>query len=122
MYGGGTHENLDGQELDPHIDFNYMEGYKVHRRANLLLYLNKDWQEEWGGQIELHSNPRDVENNEITAFNVIFNRAVIFETNEISWHGFPRVTLPANQSSRSRKCLSVYLYTKERPNTKAQRM
>lgn len=118
MFGGGTHENLHGQELDPHIDFNAIavgDGV-VHRRANLLLYLNKDWNDDWGGAIELHSNPRDPDNNQINAFSPIFNRAVIFETNEISWHGFPRINLPeASQRNNSRKCLSVYLYTKERP-------
>jgi hypothetical protein len=115
MFGGGTHENLDGQELDPHIDFNYLESGEAHRRCNLLLYLNKGWDDAWGGQIELHSNPRKPEENRISAFNVTFNRAVLFETNEISWHGFPRICLPPEQADNSRKCLSVYLYTKTRP-------
>jgi hypothetical protein len=115
MYGGGTHENANGQEMDPHVDFNYDQDHGYHRRLNLIVYLNKDWQESWGGAIELHSNPRKPETNEISAFNCIFNRAIIFETNEYSWHGFKRVVLPDTEKNRSRKSLSIYLYTRTRP-------
>ena len=115
MFGGGTRDNYHGQELDPHVDFNYDQDVALHRRINIILYLNKEWQEEWGGAIQLHSNPRRPENDEVVSFCCIFNRAVIFETSERSWHGFPRIELPENKRSLSRKSLSVYLYTKERP-------
>jgi len=116
MYGGGTHENLHGQELDPHVDFNYVAGGAAHRRVNMLIYLNKVWDSSWGGDIEIHSNPRDPENNSITSYRVDFNRAVIFETNEYSWHGFQRIVLPPElRATNSRKCLSIYLYTVDRP-------
>lgn len=115
MYGGGTHENLHGQELDVHVDFNYDLDTKLHRRVNMLIYLNKEWEEEWGGAIELHSNPWDWENDEIESFGPAFNRCVLFETNERSWHGFKRVQLPERKRHLSRKCLSIYLYTKDRP-------
>jgi hypothetical protein len=115
MFGGGTHENLHGQELDPHIDFNYDPPTKLHRRLNLLVYLNPEWHEEWGGSIELHSDPRQPHANEVKAFLPIFNRAVVFETNERSWHGFPRIELPEDKRHLSRKSLSIYLYTRTRP-------
>lgn len=116
MFGGGTHENLHGQELDPHVDFNFNERKSLHRRLNLLVYLNKEWETEWGGAIELHSNPRTPESNKVSAFLPRFNRAVLFETNEHSWHGFPRIDIPeVKRSDTSRKCLSIYLYTRERP-------
>src|SRR5690349_6507612 len=85
LFGGGTHENLDGQYLDAHIDFNIDERRMLHRRLNLLIYLNKEWEEAWGGAIELHLNPRDPETDEVKSFIPLFNRAVIFETNEYSW-------------------------------------
>lgn len=115
MFGGGTHENLHGQELDPHVDFNYGYWTGLHRRLNVLLYLNKEWEESWGGSIELHSDPRHPESNEVKFFVPIFNRCLIFETNEYSWHGFPRLQLPENKRHLSRKSFSIYLYTKDRP-------
>ena len=115
LYGGGTHENLHGQELDPHVDFNYDESQQLHRRLNLIVYLNKGWQEEWGGSIEIHSNPRRPKDNRIKSYLPLFNRCVMFETNEYSWHGFPRINLPPEMRHLSRKSLSIYLYTKDRP-------
>ncbi|HLY46911.1 MAG TPA: 2OG-Fe(II) oxygenase [Stellaceae bacterium] len=115
LFGGGTHENLNGQALDVHVDFNFEIAGGFHRRANLLLYLNREWDPAWGGAIELHSNPRRPEIDEFSQFNVIFNRAVIFETNEYSWHGFRKIHLPEDRLHLSRKCLSIYLYTRDRP-------
>ena len=116
MYGGGTHENLEGQALDAHVDFNYDQERQLHRRINLLIYLNKEWDVSWGGAIQLHSDPRDWDHDEIKTFNCTFNRCVVFETNEHSWHGFQQIKLPAEKRGLSRKCISIYLYTKDRPN------
>ena len=115
MYGGGTHENLEGQALDAHVDFNYDQQRKLHRRINLLIYLNKEWDVAWGGAIQLHSDPRDWEHDQVETFNCNFNRCVIFETNEHSWHGFKRIELPPGKRGLTRKCISIYLYTHDRP-------
>jgi hypothetical protein len=115
MFGGGTHENLEGQDLDPHVDFNFIEDRKLHRRLNLLLYLNKEWDVSWGGCLEVHSNPRRPRENQIRVVAPMFNRCVIFETSEHSWHGFERIQLPEGKKHLSRKMLSIYLYTRERP-------
>jgi hypothetical protein len=114
-YGGGTHENRHGQDLDPHVDFNYDEPQKLHRRLNLIVYLNKDWKADWGGSLEIHSNPRRPLENQVRSYQPSFNRAVVFETNEYSWHGFPKIELPAEERHRSRKSISIYLYTRDRP-------
>lgn len=47
LFGGGTHENLSGQALDVHVDFNIDERRMLHRRVNLLLYLNHEWRSTW---------------------------------------------------------------------------
>lgn len=115
MFGGGTHDNLHGQELDPHVDFNYDEARQLHRRLNLIVYLNKEWRSEWGGALEIHSNPRKPFENRISSYDPLFNRCVMFETNEYSWHGFPKIHLPEDKRHLSRKSISIYLYTRERP-------
>jgi hypothetical protein len=119
LYGGGTHENLHGQDLDPHVDFNYDEPQKLHRRLNLIVFLNKGWKGDWGGSLEIHSNPRRPAENQIQSYEPVFNRAVLFETNEHSWHGFPKIELPEEERHRSRKSISIYLYTRERPAEEA---
>ena len=115
MFGGGTHENVNLSELTPHVDFNFDISGRLHRRLNLLLYLNKEWEEHWGGSIEIHSDPRSPETNTVNSFLPLFNRCVIFETNEYSWHGFCQINLPEDKRHLSRKSFSLYLYTKERP-------
>ena len=94
--------NLDGKGLDVHIDFNIDERRMLHRRVNLLIYLNKEWQHEWGGAIELHSDPWNPAADEVSASLPLFNRTLLFETNEYSWHGFKRITLPDDRKALSR--------------------
>lgn len=120
MYGGGTHENVNLAELDAHVDFNYDDRTKEHRRLNLLIYLNKEWEVGWGGEFELHSDPRNPAVNNIKSYLPVFNRAVLMETNERSWHGFPQIRLPAGKEHLSRKSLALYFYTKERPQAEVQ--
>ena len=115
LFGGGTHENRDGQGLNVHVDFNIDERRMLHRRINVLIYLNKEWDPSWGGSIELHSDPYNPRANRVQGFVPLFNRAVIFETGEFSWHGFPRIVLPPDKRHLSRKSFSIYLYTKDRP-------
>jgi hypothetical protein len=113
-FGGGTHENRDGQELDPHIDFNRHPLERWHRRLNLIIYLNRDWDEAWGGALELHSDPRAADDR-VSLVVPAYNRCVIFETTEWSWHGFGRIALPPGRTDCTRKSIALYFYTRERP-------
>jgi hypothetical protein len=115
-FGGGTHENLHGQGLGAHIDFNFHPVTRQHRRLNMIVYLSEEWRDEWGGSIQLHKDPYLLPAlDEIVTITPKFNRCVIFETNEHSWHGFPRIELPEENRSLSRRSFALYYYTDTRP-------
>ena len=115
-FGGGTHENLETMELDPHVDFTLHPHSGLYRRVNLLLYLNPEWEEAWGGALELHLNPwAPPHENPIQTVVPAFNRCVIFETSDHSWHGFEAIRLPSDKKGLSRRSFALYLYTRNEP-------
>lgn len=112
--GGGTHENRDGMSLDAHVDFNYHPSERWHRRLNLIVYLNPLWEPRWGGNLELFRDPL-ADSVPVRSIAPMFNRCVIFETSERSWHAFNRITLPPAHASITRRSVALYFYTKDRP-------
>jgi hypothetical protein len=109
LKGGGIHQTGPRGHLDVHVDFNYIADRGLHRRLNILVYLNEGWQPDWGGEIELWDKDVKVRH---AAFLPIFNRCVVFETNEISFHGVTAVKCPEDTVRRS---FAAYYYTKEPP-------
>lgn len=108
--GGGLHQIETGGKLDVHIDFNRHKKLKVDRRLNLLVYLNKDWSEEYGGNLEFWN--RDMTRAEVSIA-PIFNRCAIFNTSEWSYHGHPDPL--ACPPDRTRKSIALYYYSNGRP-------
>ncbi|MFI5316430.1 MAG: 2OG-Fe(II) oxygenase [Myxococcota bacterium] len=107
--GGGMHQTAAHGRLDVHVDFNRLEGSGWYRRVNLLLYLNENWREDWGGRLELWD--RDVRNC-VHSLAPILNRCVVFATSEISFHGVTALTCPDDVVRRS---FALYYYTLEAP-------
>lgn len=110
LRGGGLHEIRQGGLLGVHADFNIHPLLKLYRRLNLLIYLNKDWQESWGGALELwdRSGQRSVR-----TIQPVFNRAVLFDTSNFSYHGHPHPL--ACPPERTRKSVALYYYSLECP-------
>ena len=110
LLGGGLHQIKPGGFLKIHADFNRHGKLRLDRRVNLLLYLNKDWKEDYGGHLELWD--RDMERCVVKALPV-FNRCVIFSITSTAYHGHPDpLTCPAE---RTRRSLALYYYTQGRP-------
>ena len=110
FWGGGLHQIRRGGYLKVHADFNSYTKLRLDRRLNLLLYLNREWKEEFGGHLELWN--RDMSHTEKRVLPV-FNRCVIFSTTDYSYHGHPD---PLNcPEDRARKSLALYYYTNGRP-------
>jgi hypothetical protein len=109
LVGGGIHETGPSGRLDVHVDFNLIEERGLHRRLNILVYLNREWRPEWGGSLELWD--RDVRTCR-HSFLPVLNRCVVFETTDVSFHGVSAVTCPAGHA---RKSFAAYYYTREAP-------
>ena len=112
LFGGGLHQSINGAFLNVHVDYNIHPKTKYHRRLNLLVYMNKDWKDEYEGHLELW----DLSNNNkllLGKYAPTFNRCVIFETNEVSFHGHPKPLKTPDHMNR--KSIATYYYTKTRP-------
>ena len=108
--GGGLHEIKPGGFLKIHADFCRHGETSLDRRLNLLVYLNHDWQEDFGGHLELWDDSMTTSEQKILP---LFNRMVVFSTTDYAYHGHPeRLTCPAD---RSRKSLALYYYSNGRP-------
>lgn len=108
--GGGLHEIKKGGLLKIHADFNKHPTLKLDRRINALVYLNKDWQEAYGGHFELWDKTMSRCEKKILPE---FNTLAVFSTTSYSYHGHPNpLDCP---DDRSRKSLALYYYSNGRP-------
>ncbi|MGD1848172.1 MAG: 2OG-Fe(II) oxygenase [Salibacteraceae bacterium] len=107
--GGGLHQSMRGGFLNIHADFTvHPHKRNWRRRVNLLVYLNKDWQPEFGGDLELWDRQMKACVQKISP---IYNRAVIFNTDEDSYHGLPEPLMCPE--GESRKSIALYYFTEE---------
>jgi hypothetical protein len=110
LEGGGIHQSTRGGFLNIHADFTVHPHHRNwQRRVNVLVYLNENWQEDWGGKLELWD--RKMKACEASVLPV-FNRCVIFNTDADSYHGHPLpMTCPEGTFRRS---IALYYYTIEK--------
>ena len=109
LEGGGLHQINPGGFLNIHADFTVHPHHKMwRRRVNVLLYLNQDWREEYGGKLELWTKDMQRCFEDVLP---VFNRCVIFNTDADSYHGHPKpLTCPAGMT---RKSIALYYFTEE---------
>lgn len=108
--GGGLHQIKPGGYLKVHVDFHKHKMMNLDRRLNVLVYLNENWEDSYGGHFELWEKDMSKCVKKIAP---LFNRMAIFSTTGYSWHGHPDpLSCPEN---RSRKSLALYYYTNGRP-------
>ena len=117
LHGGGLHMHGRGGNLNIHKDYSIHPRLKMQRKLNLIVYMSDDWDPSWGGGLELWSN--DPETNKpkelVKTIEPKFNRAILFDTTQDSWHGLPKpLTCP---DGKYRKSLAVYYLTDVDENT-----
>jgi hypothetical protein len=108
--GGGLHQIVPGGKLGVHADFNKHRAFGLDRRLNLLLYLNKDWREEYGGHLQLWNRDMSLCEAKVAP---IFNRVMVFGTTDFTYHGHPDpLQCPEGMT---RKSLALYYFSNGRP-------
>ena len=111
LNGGGWHILKNGGKLNPHLDYSIHPKIPYQRKVNLIVYLNKNWQKKWGGQLGLWSStddgkkPKQIETTVVPSFNT----AIFFDTTMNSWHGlYNTVQSPEKEY---RKSIAIYYLT-----------
>ena len=116
LRGGGIHQTKKNGKLDIHIDFNIHPKLKLDRRLNIIVYLNKNWQNEWKGDLQFWEGKKVAGKHILIKLEKriypAFNRLLVFSTSEKSYHGHPEpLDCPENITRNS---LALYYYTKDR--------
>lgn len=111
FHGGGIHKTATGGHLNIHSDYVFHDTTKWYRRINLLLYLTPNWQEEWGGNLELWDTDMSSKVRDVIP---VQNRAVIFNTTTKSFHGHPQPLQCPDDIYRY--SIALYYFTVEPPD------
>ena len=117
LNGGGWHIHKSGGKLNPHLDYAIHPKLGLQRRLNVIIYLNSQWKAEWGGELGFWSQNNKTKGPEklVKSIKPLFNRAIIFDTSQNSWHGIiGSLKLPKEQYRRS---LALYYLTEASKRT-----
>jgi Rps23 Pro-64 3,4-dihydroxylase Tpa1-like proline 4-hydroxylase len=114
LHGAGIHMHKSGDYLNVHVDYDIHPKLEMKRKLNLIIYMNPNWQESWGGNIGLwtHDDEMMAPKDRVVSITPVFNRAVLFDTTQNSWHGVTEgITAPEGQY---RKSLALYYLIPEK--------
>lgn len=111
LHGAGLHAYPNNGKLDIHLDYNIHPITGKERRINLIIYMNKDWKEDYGGNLELYDDKRKRCNINLYP---TFNTAILFRTSDLSYHGLPTpIKCPEGEY---RKSIAIYYVSLPREN------
>lgn len=108
LNGGGWHMHGQGGNLNPHVDYSIHPKLHLERVLNIIVYLSSELKEEYGGHLGLwgHDTQKSAPGQLIKEVAPVFNRAILFNTTQNSWHGMSRkMSVPAGVY---RKSLAIY--------------
>ena len=109
LNGGGWHIHAQGGKLNPHLDYSMHPKLPLQRKINLLVYLNADWRDDWGGHLGLYAGDGKAPGALTQKIAPLYNRAVLFDTTQNSWHGLhDAIVCPEDQH---RKSIALYYLT-----------
>lgn len=111
LHGGGWHIHGSGGNLNPHLDYSIHPKMGLLRKLNIIIYVSSTLRPEHGGHLGLWSHGVDEDGPAklVKEVEPKFNRAVIFDTTQNSWHGMSR---PLTQPEGIyRKSLAIYYLT-----------
>jgi len=117
LHGGGWHIHSKGGKLNIHLDYSIHPKTGLQRKLNLIVYLTEGWKSEWGGGLELwsHNSKTKLPLKQEKVIDNVFNRAILFDTTQNSWHGLPQpLDCPEGVY---RKSIAVYYMTDPLNNT-----
>lgn len=108
--GAGMQRYRCGGFSEIHLDSNrHPFDSGLHHRVNLLVFLNPDWQAEWGGELVLWSSKNGRPDQPAVSIQPTFNRAVLFAVTSKSWHSVNRVRCPDDQARNS---VAIYYFNR----------
>ena len=116
LHGGGQHIHSKMGNLNPHLDYSIHPKIGAERRLNAIFYLTDQYEESDGGHFGLWGNSSANEPGDLVKeYAPLFNRLILFNTSQTSWHGLSRVYEP--KSNRYRKSLATYYVSAPRENS-----
>tara|TARA_B110001454_G_C12687679_1_gene420907 strand:- start:374 stop:1162 length:789 start_codon:yes stop_codon:yes gene_type:complete len=119
LHGGGWGMLSKGGKLNPHLDYSLHPKIHAQRKFNLIIFLSRSWKKNWGGELSFYLKNHTNKKMPGKLFKKIlpkFNRAVIFDTSNFSWHGVEPI-----KGNSIRKTIAVYYLTPIKKNKAIKR-
>lgn len=121
----GIHKAREGSKLDIHVDAGTHPVTKQKKQVTLGLYLSKNWKPQYGGELEIWDGENSVDNKAklricVTKAVPDFNRLVIFNCDDNSWHGSPSPIECPEEATRIFLTMSYLSDNKEFENKRSK--